>query len=314
MSVTHLILPIFAGIWIVSGSAAADVCAMTGRWLDPTTREQLLHTDVVAEAAHGDVVLLGERHDDIQHHRWQLHVIAALHARHPDLRLGFEMFPRRAQPILDLWTSGALSESAFLQQVEWDDVWGFDADFYLPVFHFARMHKVPMIALNVDRALVRRVGRDGWAAVPDDAREGVGDPAPPDEAYRRWLAEVYAVKARGRDANGVIDMTAPAPGEVEAALAAPGFVRFVEAQLTWDRAMAEALDRARADGDSALVVGLVGQGHAQYGWGIPHQLGNLGVVDVTVLLPVAASADCSGIDAGLADAVFLYEALPSDSP
>ena len=78
--------------------------------------------------------------------------------------------------------------------------------------------------------------------------------------------------------------------------------RFVEAQLTWDRAMAEAL--ARASRTAPLVVGIVGSEHARQGGGIPHQLEAMGVAAPVVLLPEAAE-DCGGLRAGEADAVFL---------
>jgi hypothetical protein len=74
---------------------------------------------------------------------------------------------------------------------------------------------------------VARVGRDGWSAVPVGAREEITDPMPDDDAYRLALAEVDAEHACR---------------EPDTVLATPGFARFVEAQLTWDRAMAQALD------------------------------------------------------------------------
>jgi uncharacterized iron-regulated protein len=37
--------------------------------------------------AREQVVLLGETHDDPEHHRWQLHTIIALHALRPDMAL-----------------------------------------------------------------------------------------------------------------------------------------------------------------------------------------------------------------------------------
>jgi uncharacterized iron-regulated protein len=39
--------------------------------------------------------------------------------------LGFEMFPRRVQPVLDRWSKGELSESDFLREVDWAQIWGF---------------------------------------------------------------------------------------------------------------------------------------------------------------------------------------------
>ena len=127
---------------------------------------------LLAELATRPVVLLGESHDNAEHHRWQLHTIAALHALQPNLVLGFEMFPRRVQKALDEWVAGELSEEEFLKRSEWNRVWGFDARLYMPIFDFARMHRVPMIALNVDRDLVARVGERGWAGIPEPRARG----------------------------------------------------------------------------------------------------------------------------------------------
>lgn len=240
------------------------------------------------------IVLLGEEHDNAAHHRWQLSVIEALHARRPDLVLGFEMFARASQPVLDQWVAGNLDADALLRGTRWKEAWGFDSQLYLPIFEFARRYKLPMLALNVERSLIRRIGRDGWAAVPADEREGIGVPATSLPAYRRWLAEIYAHK---RASHG--DTATEAPD--------PGFERFVAAQLTWDRAMAEALAAARVQPQAPLVIGLAGIGHLQNGWGIPHQLRDLGIVDAAVLLPVAAGAACAELVAGYADAVFVIE-------
>ena len=59
---------------------------------------------LIADMARRDVVLLGEHHDEADHHRWQLHTLAALHAQRPRMVIGFEAFPRRVQPVLDRLT------------------------------------------------------------------------------------------------------------------------------------------------------------------------------------------------------------------
>ena len=123
-------------------------------------------------------MLLGETHDQAEHHRWQFHTIAALFSHRPDMVLGFEMFPRRFQPVLDRWSKGGLSEADFLREVDWPQIWGFASELYLPLFDFARMHRLPMLALNIDRVTNRRVAAQGSASVPGIEREDVGDPAP----------------------------------------------------------------------------------------------------------------------------------------
>ena len=296
-------------VWAAwSVSAAAAPCAV-GTWAAPGGVPAVAVPNLMAATARRAAVLLGEHHNNAEHHRWQLHTVAALFAYRPDMVLGFEMFPRSAQPVLDAWVRGERDEAAFLEQVNWDTVWGYPAALYLPLFHFARQNRVPMVALNVDRALVARVGREGWEAVPETERAGVSDPAPPDEAYRRSLARVFAFKRHHGHHPPTEDEAAkkPSEDEIAAVLADPAFARFVAAQQVWDRAMAEGIAAAHGRTGAPLVVGIVGRGHAEHGWGIPHQLRDLGLDDIAVLLPVDGADACTEAPAGLADAVFVLE-------
>ena len=258
-----------------------------GCWVDPRSNQR--RDDVFAALAKRGVVLLGETHDEAEHHRWQLHTIAALFGHRPDMVLGFEMFPRRVQPVLDRWSKGELDETAFLRDVNWPQIWGVADEFYLPLFHFARMHRLPMLALNVDRATNRRVAAQGFASVPNTEREGVGDPVPASSCYRDRLFEWFKKH--------------PAAGHGARAASEP-FERFVRAQLFWDRAMAEAIAGARRDGQRPLVVGVMGSGHVEYGDGVPHQLAALGVDDVTTALPWRADTDYPIHDPPIADILF----------
>jgi uncharacterized iron-regulated protein len=258
-----------------------------GAWLYPGSNQK--PDDVLVALAKRGVVLLGESHDEAEHHRWQLHTIAALFGRRPDMVLGFEMFPRRVQPVLDRWSKGELDENAFLREVDWPQIWGIADELYMPLFHFARMHRLPMLALNVDRATNRRVAAQGFAAVLNTEREGVGDPAPASAFYRDRLFEWFKKH--------------PAAGHDARATSEP-FERFVRAQLFWDRAMAEVIAGARRDGQRPLVVGIMGSGHVEYGDGVPYQLAALGVDDVTTALPWCADTDYPIHDPPIADVLF----------
>src|SRR6185369_14150467 len=105
--------------------------------------------------------------------------------------LAFEAFPRRVQPVLDRWVAGEYTEAQFLQAVEWSRVWNFDPQLYLPMFNFARMNRVPMVAMNVDLTLIRAIGAKGLAGVPAETREGVSPPAAATKAYVDDLLEIY---------------------------------------------------------------------------------------------------------------------------
>lgn len=135
-------------------------------WIDPTTGKTLLFQSLMQEMANKSVVMLGETHDIAEVHRWQLHVSASIYALRPNMMMGFEMFPRRLQPVLDEWVDGKLDTKTFLEKSEWLGVWGFPAELYLPLFHFCRQNKIRMLALNCYRELVTRVGKQGWDASP----------------------------------------------------------------------------------------------------------------------------------------------------
>jgi uncharacterized iron-regulated protein len=296
--------PALAAASLVAVPALAAECVPVATWMAPAAEgaKQVRGDALLAAVARRPVVLLGESHDSAEHHRWQLQTIAALHQLRPNLVLGFEMFPRRVQPALDRWVAGELSEAEFLAQTDWRNVWRFDPQLYLPLFHFARMNRVPMVALNVESGLTREIAQKGFDAVATASREGVGRPAPPSDAYLDWLLPIYGEHARPGATGARRDRNDP------------GFRRFVESQQVWDRAMAEALVAAGKRAGAPLVVGVMGSGHIVNGFGVPHQLRDLGVADVGTLLPWDRGGDCKRLVAGLADAVFGVAAPPAAAP
>lgn len=305
-------LTAFAVTLLAAGASHAaapprtDGCLSPAAWtaLEGDRASTASPSAVLEDMAKRDVVLLGEVHDDDDHHLWQLQALAALQALRPNMAIGFEMFPRRVQPVLDRWVAGELTIKDFLAQSDWDKVWSMSPDAYLPLFQFARINRIPMLALNVDNSLNKAVVEKGWDAVPEAQREGVGRAAPPQAAYLDYLFGIHSEHAhmRGKDK--------PA-GKNDAA-----FRRFVESQTTWDRAMAEVLARRSlsAAADRPLVVGVMGGGHVRYGYGVPHQLRDLGVKNIGMLLAMPADTECKEIRPGLADAVFALPGQAQEKP
>jgi uncharacterized iron-regulated protein len=284
----------------VAALAAPAECVPRGTWSapGPAGLRNLPVRELMSDLTSRSVVLLGERHDSVEHHLWQLQMIAALHAARPDMVIGLEMFPRRVQPVLDRWVAGDLSETEFLRQSEWRDVWQFDPELYLPIFRFARMNRVPMVALNVDHRFTRAVGQKGFDAVPQTEREGIGRPADASPQYLERLHEVFLEHVR----RGQGDKQESAAGS--SSMEDPAFRHFVESQLVWDRAMAEGIAAALKRTPAPLVVGVLGSGHILNRYGVPHQLEALGVTSVAVLVPWDGGADCATLVEGYAHAVF----------
>ena len=107
-------------------------------------------TRLLAAAPSLSVLLLGEIHTSAADHDWQLASLDAIARRRPRLVLGLEMVPAARQAALDRYSAGAIQETAFLQEVGWQEVWGHDPDLYLPLLRWARRQGVPLLALNAE--------------------------------------------------------------------------------------------------------------------------------------------------------------------
>ncbi|MFN0299600.1 MAG: ChaN family lipoprotein [Burkholderiales bacterium] len=297
----RVIASLIASLMLMAPGVSFGQCVPAATWVAPgdAPRAPIASGEIVSRASARRIVLLGEQHDIADHHRWQLQMLAALHAARPGMVVGFEMFPRRVQGVLDRWVAGELTEAQFLAQTDWRNVWRLDASLYLPLFHWARMNRVPMIAININRELTREVSEKGFDAIPIERREGVSRPAEPPADYTKWLLGVYREHQR--------------PGTRNAGADDPAFRRFVESQLLWDRAMAESLATAHHSAGNPLVVGILGSGHIARGYGVPHQLNAIGVTEVMSLLPWSTNAECGDLVAGYADAVYGLPAQPNES-
>ena len=274
----------------------ADDCVPVGKVLQPKTDTWTNTTKLIQASVDEKIILLGEHHDNMEHHRWQLQMITGLHTLNSDIVLGFEMFPRKAQPVLNSWVNGELTEQQFLKQVDWATYWTFDASLYMPLFHYARMNKIPIYALNIERSLIRQVGQQGWENIGADQREGISDPKPASEGYRKMLAGVFMQ-------HGENHSETPSEESVSKAMAMPGFSRFVESQLVWDRAMAEAIVSGISKHPQAQFLAVLGSGHMMYRYGVPEQLKALDMPSPNVMVPWDTEFECEYIQADFADAV-----------
>ncbi|MDH5378158.1 MAG: ChaN family lipoprotein [Gammaproteobacteria bacterium] len=288
----------------VIATAEEQTCIPPGKWFAVKTKKEIGAQQTIQALARKRVVLLGEDHDNPEHHRWQLQLLAQLYALQPRMAIGFESFPRKTQFSLDRWVDNKLEEKAFLKEVDWEKIWAYNPDYYLPMFHFARMNGIPMVALNVERSLVSKVTSSGWKNVPESEREGLTDPAPPPKDYVEMLESVFGQHGAAPAGHG------DSPGHDVVAQAKTNnknnekLMRFIEGQLVWDRAMAEAIAHKLEDDNTDLVVAIMGAGHIMGGYGVPHQLTELGVTNVTTALAWDGSIPCSELESGIVDVAF----------
>jgi uncharacterized iron-regulated protein len=248
---------------------------------------QAQQAQLAAQARALEVLLLGEIHTSATDHAWQLQSLETLRRVGVPLQLGLEMIPAPRQALLDRYSAGSLDEAAFLRQVGWAEVWGHDPDLYLPLLRWARQQGVPLLALNAEPELVRRVRQQGLAALPAGQRQGIGEPAPVGAAYRQRLEAAW----RGHGGGQAADLE-----------------RFIQSQRLRDWVMAERLVAARRAEPGRLVVALVGRGHLEDDDGIPAQLRALGVRRPLALLRPALPPACTPAPRGARLGAYLESA------
>ncbi len=98
---------------------------------------------IIPALADKRVVFIGEQHTRYDHHLAQLEVIRRLHALHPQLAIGMEMFQQPFQRYLDDYVAGSIDEQAMLRATEYYRRWRMDYRHYAPILRYAREHGLP---------------------------------------------------------------------------------------------------------------------------------------------------------------------------
>jgi aminopeptidase N len=207
-------------------------------------------SDVVKGLANKKIVYVGEQHDNFAHHQVQLEVLEGLYKQGPKVAVGMEMFQRPFQKALDDYIAGAIDERTFLKRSEYFKRWDIDYHLYKPILDFARAKHLPVVALNVRREIVEKVGKSGLDSLSKEEKQEI--PAALDRSdseYRNRLKEAFAAHQEHGEKRD--------------------FEFFYEAQLLWDETMAESIDRFLKQNPDYRMVVLAGAGHVQYGSGIP---------------------------------------------
>lgn len=195
---------------------------------------------LVDESATAQFIFLAENHLDRSHHEAQLAIIKALHANGRPLAIGLEMFASSSQKQLDRWVAGTMGLNEFraVYRRDWNIPW----EQYHEILLFARNHRIPLVGLNLPLAISRKVSRQGFAALSPEERRLLPTTITCNvsPAYMTFIRQAYA--SHGLDERA--------------------FEHFCEAQLLWNRYMAEQLRRYAARHPRVTLVALMGVGHA----------------------------------------------------
>ncbi len=220
--------------------------------------------EVIREVEERKIIYVGESHDRFSHHLGQLEVIKSLHQKGKKVAIGMEMFQRPFQGALDDYLDGRVEEREFLLKAEYFKRWRFDYNLYRPILQFARVEKIPVVALNIQAEIVEKVARSGLESLTEEEKKSVPSQMDfSDEAYRERLRKIFQEHKNFQEEK---------------------FDFFYQAQILWDEAMAESIDSFLKKNPGYQMVVLAGSGHLSFGSGIPKRTARRNGHDYAILL------------------------------
>ena len=292
--------PILLALLLISGcSTAGGLVQSRSAQINPVG----LHVGDVIETATGNVisidklignlsnvsiVYVGEMHTSEEDHKAQLEILEKLSQGGRCVELAMEMFPAEAQPILDRYIQGEMTEQNFLKEVAWKDIWGFPYPLYKALIDWQKGKRMPVLGLNAPNKVVRKIGREGLGSLtPDERSQVAADFHLDDAANRARIKKEYTVHQKG---------------------AIKDFQSFFEAQLAWEETMAQTLaKRMEQTGGKCIIVVAVGKGHITDRLGVPYLTRIRKPHEYRTVAPVPINYPFSTQDRNLADYVLITD-------
>ena len=267
----RIITGLLLGVLILSpswSSLSADTAASTPAFeawqvLDVQSGRAIAFDEWVKVLALQDVIYLGEEHRNQWHIEAALKVLRAMFdsGRHPVLAM--EMFGWDGQAGLNQYVANTkVQRDQFLKDVHWEQNWGGAFQDYEPLVAFARTRRIPLLALNPPRPLVRKVATQGWKKAIDDPEMTTWgmkeEPIVEDAAYRGVILRQLQLCHGG--------------------LPEDAYERMYEASMFRDEGMAKTIGEAlhsstgNTPSNHGPIVSYTGGGHIQYQLPIPKRV------------------------------------------
>ncbi len=227
---------------------------LAGRIWQPEAARFVTPEAVVAALGQARFVLLGEKHDNPDHHRIQAWLVGSMIAAGRRPAVAFEMFTSDQQAALDAYLAAHPRDAAGIgAAVNWAKTGWPDWEQYQPIAQAALDGGVALLAASLPRPLLRKLSREGVSALGAErvATLGLDRPLPEDLAAR--LREDIAVSHCGQLPDSMIGP-------------------MVTVMTVRDAQMADVLRRGarRAGHDGAVLI--VGKGHARNDRALPFHL------------------------------------------
>jgi uncharacterized iron-regulated protein len=221
---------------------------LSGRIWDVSSGRFIDRQSLVTRLARANFVLLGERHDNPDHHQLQADILRSLIALGRRPAVGFEMFGLDDATAIANHLAAAPNDAAGLgTAVNWNKRGWPDWAMYQPIAEAALQAKLRIVATNLPLATARKMSRDGLAALEPSVRRALSLDRPLSDA----MFAPMAADLRNSHCGYASEESVKA---------------MVGVQRARDAQMAQSLIAA-GDPDGAILV--AGAGHVRNDYGIP---------------------------------------------
>jgi uncharacterized iron-regulated protein len=246
--------------------------------------------DIVAAMGRNEVVFIGETHDDPTGHALEAELFRRAYETYGmgtddaeatrSVTASLEFFQHDAQPILDEYLAGLISESTFRAASR---PWPRYQTDYRPIVEYAKEHELSVVAANAPRRYTNRVTRLGREALWDLSAEARASLAPlpyakASRAYLdQWVMTMSSVMEQEQMKCGVPIEQEASDEEGAASHQAPmgnhgNSGNLLDGQVLWDATMAYWISDHLVRNPDALVLHMVGSFHVARGTGTPEHL------------------------------------------
>lgn len=234
---------------------------LVGQIWDVTAAEFLDAQTLVTRLAQGQFVVLGEKHDNPDHHRLQAWLLDALITAGRRPAVGFEMFDTDDAPAIAGHLAAAPTDAVGLAKaVNWNQSGWPDWDMYRPIAEIALTGQLPIVATNLPASLTQTLMHQGAAALDADV------------VQRLDLSRPLAPEMHAQMANEIRDShCGHAPEAMIEAMIAVQHAR--------DAQMADSLVSANPKDGAVLIAGSL---HGRKDHGVPAHLTRL-IPDASVV-------------------------------
>ncbi len=174
---------------------------LIGQIIDAHTQKPLLYEALLERLLLADVIYLGERHDNAEHHRIQLQVLQSLIDQGLQPVLGFEFFDTAQTGYLMQYISSEASlmplgisraglespEKSLRTRLGWTERADTDWGYYFALLEFAKTHRLTVFGADLPAGIKLRLSRTDLDALTPVEQQALGMQALASNDYKRFM-------------------------------------------------------------------------------------------------------------------------------